>query len=94
MMKSKNHKNAFADLMSDPAPEEPETQPAEKLAVKQGRGRPKKPVKGDVQMTTIRLDADAHLAIRTLALWDGMTMNQLIEIALRDYCHKRGVRIS
>ena len=93
-MKSKNPKNAFADLMSDPAPEDLETQPAENPAVKQGRGRPKKPVKGDVQMTTIRLDADAHLAIRTLALRDGMTMNQLIETALRDYCHKRGVRIS
>lgn len=94
MMKSKNPKNAFTDLMSDPAPEEPATQPDEKPAVKQGRGRPKKAVKGDVQMTTVRLDADAHLAIRTLALRDGMTMNQLIETALRDYCHKRGVKIS
>lgn len=88
-------KNAFADLMTDqPAPEAPATKPAEKPPVKQGRGRPKKTVKGDVQMTTIRLDADAHLAIRTLALRDGMTMNQLIETALRDYCHKRGVKIS
>lgn len=87
-------KNAFADLMTDqPASEAPAVKP-EKPAVKQGRGRPKKAVKGDVQMTTIRLDADAHLAIRTLALRDGMTMNQLIETALRDYCHKRGVRIS
>ena len=93
MMKSKNQKNAFADLMSDPKPEAPATQPTEKPPVKRGRGRPKKAVKGDVQMTTIRLDADAHVAIRTLALRDGMTMNQLIETALRDYCHKRGVRI-
>lgn len=87
-------KNTFADLMTDqPAPEAPAVRP-EKQPVKQGRGRPKKAAKGDVQMTTIRLDADAHLAIRTLALRDGMTMNQLIETALRDYCHKRGVKIS
>ena len=91
MMKSKN---AFTDLMSDPVPAEPAIQPAEKPAVKQGRGRPKKPTKGEVQMTSIRLDTDAHLAIRTLALRDGMTMNKLIETALRDYCHKRGVKIS
>jgi len=94
MMKSKNPKNAFADLMNDPSPEAPATQPAEKPPVKQGRGRPRKATKGDVQMTTIRLDADDHVAIRTLALRDGMTMNELIQTALRDYCHKRGVRIS
>jgi hypothetical protein len=88
-------KNAFADLMTDqPAPEATVVKPAEKPPVKQGRGRPKKAVKGDVQMTTIRLDADAHVAIRTLALRDGMTMNELIQAALRDYCHKRGVKIS
>lgn len=93
-MKSKNPKNAFSDLMSDPAPEAPATKPAEKPPVKQGRGRPKKAVKGDVQMTTIRLDADDHIAIRTLALRDGMTMNELVQAALRDYCHKRGIKIS
>ena len=37
--------------------------------------------------------AQVHRAI-TAALRDGMTMNELIQTALRDYCHKRGVRIS
>lgn len=93
-MKSKNQKNAFADLMNDSASEVPAPHPAEKPPVKQGRGRPKKPVKGDIQMTTIRLDADDHLTIRTLALRDGMTMNELIQTALRDYCQKRGIKFS
>lgn len=89
-------KNAFAGLMLDeptPAPAVAPV-PTEPPPVKQGRGRPKKATKGEVQVTTVRLDADDHLAVRTLALRDGITMNDLIKSALRDYCHKRGVRLS
>ena len=87
MTKSKS--NAFADLMLDEPAHTPAEKPvpAEKPPVKQGRGRP-------IQVTTVRLDADDHLAVRTLALRDSMTMNELIQAALRDYCHKRGVRLS
>jgi hypothetical protein len=94
MTKSKS--NAFADLMLDEPAHTPAEKPvpAEKPPVKQGRGRPKKVTKGEVQVTTVRLDADDHLAVRTLALRDSMTMNELIQAALRDYCHKRGVRLS
>ena len=94
MTKSKS--NAFADLMLDEPTPAPAVAPVqtEPPPVKQGRGRPKKVTKGEVQVTTVRLDADDHLAVRTLALRDSMTMNELIQAALRDYCHKRGVRLS
>lgn len=88
-------KNAFAGLMLDEPTPAPAVAPVqtEPPPVKQGRGRPKKVTK-EVQVTTVRLDADDHLAVRTLALRDGITMNDLIKYALRDYCHKRGVRLS
>jgi len=86
-------KNAFADLMTDQPPTVASAVEPERPPLNRGRGRPRTPRKGDIQVTTIRLDADDHLAVRTLALRDGMTMNELIQVALRDYCQKRGVKI-
>jgi|GEM_PF-2111263 len=60
---------------------------------KRGPGRPKKEVKTEVQTTTIRLDPDDHLAVRTLALRDKMKMNELVFVALKDYCQKRGIKL-
>lgn len=61
---------------------------------KRGRGRPPKADKAEVQMTTIRLDPDDHLQVRQLALRDRMPMNELVMLALREYCKKRGVKLS
>lgn len=61
--------------------------------VKRGPGRPKKPKKPEVQTTTIRLDPDDHLAVRQLALRDKMAMNELVFVALKDYCSRRGVKL-
>lgn len=62
--------------------------------VKRGKGRPAKAEKTEVQMTTIRLDPDDHLQVRQLALRDHMPMNELVIVALREYCKKRGVKLS
>ena len=72
-----------------PVSVEPATPPA-----KRGPGRPKRvEPKPDLQMTTIRLDPDDHLAVRTLALRDKMKMNELVFVALKDYCAKRGIKL-
>lgn len=61
--------------------------------VKRGPGRPKSTSKSEVQTTTIRLDPDDHAAVRMLALRDKTKMNDLVFIALRDYCGRRGVQL-
>lgn len=74
-----------------PAPVVPPT--TENQQVKRGVGRPKNTKKTEVQTTTIRLDPDDHLAVRQLALRDRMAMNELVFVALKDYCARRGVKL-
>lgn len=93
--------NPFENLMADapatavvekvaPAPAKAEPVSTEKRKA----GRPPKAEKEVVQTTTIRLDPDDHLAVRQLALRDKQTMNELIFVALRQYCDARGVRLT
>lgn len=90
--------NPFENLMSDPAPAAPVVVKAAPAPVatekRKGPGRPPKAVKETVQTTTIRLDPDDHLAVRQLALRDRQTMNELIFVALQQYCDSRGVRLT
>jgi predicted HicB family RNase H-like nuclease len=90
-------KNIFENLMSN----SPDVAVIEKVTTKlvpkeerKGPGRPPKAEKELVQSTTIRLDPDDHQAVRQLALRDRQTMNELIFIALKNYCDGRGVRLS
>lgn len=76
---------------STPAPVVPLA--AENQQTKRGVGRPKNTKKTEVQTTTIRLDPDDHLAVRQLALRDRMAMNELVFVALKDYCARRGVKL-
>jgi predicted HicB family RNase H-like nuclease len=93
-------KNPFENLMSDPAPAVPAVEKATPAkagpvaAKRKGPGRPPKDAKEVVQTTTIRLDPDDHLAVRQLALRDRQTMNELIFVALKQYCDNRGVRLT
>ena len=90
-------KNVFENLMSD-APATPVVAKAAPAPVakekRKGPGRPPKAVKEAVQTTTIRLDPDDHLSVRQLALRDKQTMNELIFVALKQYCDSRGVRLA
>lgn len=90
--------NPFENLMSDPAPAAPVVVKAAPAPVatekRKGPGRPPKAVKETVQTTTIRLDPDDHLAVRQLALRDRQTMNELIFVALQQYCDSRGVKLT
>lgn len=90
--------NPFENLMTDPAPATTVVAKAEPAPVatqkRKGPGRPPKAVKETVQTTTIRLDPDDHLAVRQLALRDKQTMNELVFVALQEYCDKRGVRLT
>lgn len=91
--------NAMAKFLKPAVPvAEPAHTPPAPVAtptplVKRGRGRPKKESKPDVQTTTIRLDPDDHLAVRQLALRDRMKMNELVFVALKEYCARRGVKL-
>jgi hypothetical protein len=92
-------KNPFENLMTDPAPAAPVVVKAAPAPVatatgKRKAGRPPKTAKEVVQTTTIRLDPDDHLSVRQLALRDKMTMNELIFVALKQYCDSRGVRLT
>lgn len=93
-------KNRMAGFMNQsrskteaPAPTPKPVEVAATEAPKRRAGRPKKETKAEVQPTTIRLDTDDHLAVRTLALRDKMPMNILIFTALKEYCNKRGVKL-
>jgi uncharacterized protein (DUF4415 family) len=92
--------NTFTDLLSeptDPTPKpktraEPEAQNAsssEQPAAR--RGRPRRAA--EVQVTTVRLDADDHREVRMLALRKGMSMTDLVTDALRQYCQGHGVKL-
>lgn len=90
--------NPFESFLAEPAPEP--TTPASIVgtatpaAARKRPGRPPKSEKDNVQTTTIRLDAEDHLAVRQLALRDKQTMNGLIFAALKAYCESRGVRLA
>lgn len=92
---SRNKMMAFLDK---PKEAEPVATPAVAtpqavMPVKRGPGRPKQEVKAEVQTTTIRLNPDDHLAVRQLALRDGQKMNELVFVALKEYCSRRGVKL-
>lgn len=93
-------KNPFENLMTDDAPvQKAVLQPVQKPVidavppVRRGPGRPPKVQKDETQSTTIRLDPQDHLAVRQLALRDGLTMNDLVFLALKKHCEARGVNL-
>lgn len=93
-------KNPFENLMTEDAPvQKAVLQPVPKTAidpvqpVRRGPGRPPKVQKDETQSTTIRLDPQDHLAVRQLALRDGLTMNDLVFLALKKHCEARGVNL-
>ena len=67
--------------------------PSSEIPPKRGPGRPKQEVKAEIQTTTIRLNPDDHLAVRQLALRDGQKMNELVFVALKEYCAGRGIKL-
>lgn len=48
---------------------------------------------GDTIQTSFRTLVENHRKLRELAVRDGVTMNDLINEALRMYCDSRGVRL-
>lgn len=72
--------NPFITAITKPTKEEPV---ADKKKPKES---------GETIQTTFRTLVENHRKLRELAVRDGMSMNVLINEALRMYCDSRGVR--
>lgn len=82
--------NPFSDLVAEKSEKVPKEKVVTSTTVKSVRARKR----SEVQITTFRLNAEDHVAIRQLAFRDGQFMNELIVAALREYCDKRGVKLT
>jgi len=41
------------------------------------------------QNTSVRLDGETHKVLKSVALWQGMTMGEIVELAVKQYVKDR-----